>query len=363
MKTSLAYPEMHVAAISRHCPSITIVLPFEPKMTPESELQNRLKEALAEVREKLQVRCNREQTTSILQRLNTVLNNLDFLTYKKSVAILLSAGFDRTYYLDFAVNQKIIVAEQFNLKEILHSKKDARQYLVLVLNAERSRIFLGSEDKLIRIVSNLPQSVDTFKNDPPERVGNFSDPSHLKEVLIKKFLKYTDDGLSILLQAYPLPLFVVGVDKLLGYFKMMTRNANNIVDYIHGSFSHHPDSYIQTAIAPYVANWQNVRQKDLMNRLDIANGAQKLAIGIHEVRKEAKNMNARLLVVETSYSSPIRDRVPGIFRQHRNDNIPPHIKDGVDQVIEEVIESGGDVEFVADGTLRNYDQIALIKYY
>ena len=67
--------------------------------------------------------------------------------------------------------------------------------------------------------------------------------------------------------------------------------------------------------------------------------------------------------MEKSFSSPIRDRVPGIFRKEKHDNIPPHIRDGVDQLIEEVIESGGEVEFVEDGTLQAFDHIALVKYY
>ena len=363
MKTSLAYNALQALDTWQESPAITIVLPFEPKMTPKSHLQNRLKEVVGEIREELQKEYPREQVTSIVQKLNGILNNLDFITYKKSLAILLSPGFERIYYLDFPVIEKITVDHEFNLKEVIQSKKDLHKYLALVLSGEGSRIYLGNAHQFIKIVSNLPQSVQSCENDPAEKVGNFSDPSHHKEILLKKFLKYTDDGLSLLLEAYPLPLFIIGSKKMLGHFKKITRNEHSIVDYIHGSFSHYPESTIQNVIAPYVADWNNVRQKDLLNRLELAAGAAKLAAGIHEVRKETRNKNARLLVIEKSFSSPIRDRVPGIFRIEKNDNIPPHLKDGVDQLIEEVIESGGEVEFVEDGSLNSFDHIALVKYY
>ena len=40
-----------------------------------------------------------------------------------------------------------------------------------------------------------------------------------------------------------------------------------------------------------------------------------------------------------------------------------HIKDAVDDFIEMVLHSGGDVEFVDEGILNGYEHIALIEYY
>ena len=39
------------------------------------------------------------------------------------------------------------------------------------------------------------------------------------------------------------------------------------------------------------------------------------------------------------------------------------IKDAVDDVMEKVLENGGDVEFVDEGVLKNYHNIALVQYY
>jgi hypothetical protein len=40
-----------------------------------------------------------------------------------------------------------------------------------------------------------------------------------------------------------------------------------------------------------------------------------------------------------------------------------YIKDAVDDVMEKVLETGGDVEFVDEGMLKDYDHIALVQYY
>ena len=42
---------------------------------------------------------------------------------------------------------------------------------------------------------------------------------------------------------------------------------------------------------------------------------------------------------------------------------PFYIKDEVDEIIEKVFESGGDVEFAENDMLKEYDHIALIGNY
>ena len=42
---------------------------------------------------------------------------------------------------------------------------------------------------------------------------------------------------------------------------------------------------------------------------------------------------------------------------------PFYIKDAVDDIIEKVLASGGDVEFVDEGILKDYNKIALIEYF
>ena len=52
-----------------------------------------------------------------------------------------------------------------------------------------------------------------------------------------------------------------------------------------------------------------------------------------------------------------------IYKEETSGNTSLYIKDAVDDVIEKVLENGGDVEFVEEGLLNDYQQIALIQYY
>lgn len=52
-----------------------------------------------------------------------------------------------------------------------------------------------------------------------------------------------------------------------------------------------------------------------------------------------------------------------IYKRDEINNNAFYIKDAVDDVIEKVLSSGGDVEFVDEGVLKDYNKIALIEYY
>jgi hypothetical protein len=344
-------------------PAISLVLPFEPKMARGNELEQKMKNVLANVKEKLMLEYDRAAVSEMMMKLSNIANHLDYSTHKKSLAIFVSPDVEKVYYLDIPVHEKVVIDEPFELRDLVHSKKDFQKYLVLVLSGEWTRVYLGDVNHLVRIISNIPGKIDAFKNDLPERVGNFSDPSHRKEVVLNKFLRYTDSGLNLLLDAYPLPLFVVGPEKLLGYFKHMTKNSQSIVGFVKGNFINVPESSIREAITPHISDWRKVKEKDLLNHIETAAGTDKLSTGLRDVLKEAKRKKGRLLIIEESFSDVEKQYLPHIFSSDQHEGNDFFIIDAIDQAIEYVIQSGGDVEFVHDGALKDYNHVALIRYY
>jgi flagellin-specific chaperone FliS len=345
-------------------PCVSIILPFEPKMNLKSHLQLTLKIAVQKVRNELMSNYTIEKVNSIMHRLQDIISNLDYRTYKRSIAIFLSPQLQKVYYLDVLVNEKIVVDESFEIRDLVYNKKEQQKFLLLVLSAGGTRIYLGNFGKLVRIISNIPDRMEAFKKDLPEKTGNFSDPSYKNEVLLDKFLRHTDAGLGIILKVYPLPLFVMGDERILGHFRELSRNVKYVIDYVHGDLVHASEMELRKAIQPYIADWNRVRQNDLLNQLELAQGDDKLVSGITKVWEEAMHKRGRILVVEKNYMVPARK-----LNNHILDVDDPqvdegsYIKDAVDDIIEKVLEMGGDVEFVEDGLLEEYDRIALILYY
>ena len=157
----------------------------------------------------------------------------------------------------------------------------------------------------------------------------------------------------------------MGTDRVIGHFKKITHHSDRVIDYIHGNFEDSSESELREAVAPYVADWKKLKQEDLLLQLDAAKGAKKLTMGIQNVWKEATAGKGRLLVVEKNYMCPAlqSDRKEVIYLKDDARHTEFFIKDAVDDIIEKMFESGGDVDFVDEGVLKDYQRIALITYY
>ncbi len=345
-------------------PAVSLIIPFEPKISLKKELTQSLKFAVDKVERELEENYPAELSTLVIQKLKNILKGLNFNTHKKSIAIYVSPVFEKTLYLDFAVEEKIIIDESFEIRDLVYCKKQSHKYLVLLLSRNESRIYLGNSGTFVRIVSNTSQSV-AFENDMPERVANFSDADERKQIMQDKFLHHIDNNLDIILNAYHLPLFVLGTDRILGHFKKLTNHTSAVIEYINGNYDEATEEQLKTILEPSISDWQKVKQRDLLNRLEEAAGKNKLASGIKEVWREAMNLKGRLLVVEKNYmfAAEHGSNESIIFKTVEPYNKYSYIKDAVDDVIEKVLENGGDVEFVSEPILKDYNHIALIQYY
>lgn len=346
-------------------PAVSVIMPFEPKMSLKTELKHYLEFASDKVERELIENYPDEISTLVMQKLRAIIKGLNFNTHKKSIAIYVSPVFEKVLYLDIPVEEKIIIDESFEIRDLVYSKKQLHKYLVLLLSGKESRVFLGNSTTFVRIVSNTPESVYAYVNEAPERVANFSDMSDRKEIIMDKFLRYVDNSLDIILNAYHLPLFVLGAERIAGHFKKITKHAGAVIEYIQGNYEEASTQELRKVLQPHIADWQKVKQKDLLNQLEEAAGKKKLATGMKDVWREAMNHKGRLLVVEKDYMYAAErgssDEV--IYKVIEPYNKFSYIKDAVDDVMEKVLEDGGDVEFVDKGVLKNYNRIALVQYY
>lgn len=364
MNTALTPEITEVLEAVHYRPAVSLILPFEPKMGLKTELAYLLKMAARKVELQLKENYPEETINLVMQKLQAIINAVNYNTLKKSIAIYVSPVFEKILYLDLAVEEKIIVDESFEIRDLIYSKKQLHKYLLLLLNANESRIYLGNSATFVRLVSNSSKSV-VNGNDAPERVANFSDTAERKEILMDKFLHHVDNGLAIILNAYPLPLFVLGTDRILGHFKKLTKHRAAVIDYIQGNYEEATTDQLKKNLEPYIANWQNVKQKAILNNLEEAGAYKKLATGIEEVWQQAMQLKGRLLVVEKNYMYAAQHGGSEdiIYKAATPFNKFSYIKDAVDDVIEKVLENGGDVEFVDEGVLKDFNQIALIQYY
>ncbi len=362
-KNAISDDLIEIMHASPYRPSVTIILPFEPRVNLISELKYSLKNVSDKIKNELNASYPSGIVLPLVQKLNRIIAELDYKTKKRSVAIYLSPVFEKVIYLDTKTDERIMVDSSFEIRDLVYSNKNSCKYLLLLLSGKESRLYLGNSEKFEKLAS--PGSVYGHVNEALEKVLNFSDMSERKQIIRDKFLQHTDNLLDKILKEHQVPLFVIGTEKLLGHFRKHTKHSDTVIKYIIGNYEDHTLSQLKTIIKPHLASWFRAQQKAVLAQLEKAADKKKLVFGIKNVWNAVNNFHGRLLVVERNFMFAAR------FSK-KNDSIElvkkPYNKrtdtlDIVDDVIEKVLENGGDVEFVDKDLLKGYNKIALVKYY
>lgn len=342
-------------------PAISIVMPFEPKMTPGTELRRVLRIALEEVQRQI-VTGDNELNGLVLQKLRNLVKGLNYSTYKKSIAIYMSPVFEKVLYLDFPVEMRITVGEPLDIRSSVLAKKELCQYLVLLIDEACSSIYLGRYLHLSKIKSNIPytnfEEVESIKD--PQLVEKVQNPNDGR---LTGLVYASDQGLTEMLASYPFPVFAVGPKEIIDRFKEMTTNNRNILEFRSTGTGFQSEAELSELVQPFVADWKRLKKKYLNQQVDNATHDHKLAEGIGNIWKMASANRGRILIVESDYkySAQLLEDKDGLYTSKESNHVYSHINDTVDEIIETVLENGGDVEFVKKDELNNHKHVVLIE--
>jgi hypothetical protein len=334
----------------KYVPEITMVLPFQPLLYTKSTLEHQLKDALAKVESQLMATYPMQQAMPVFIRLQQIINSLNFYTHKKSVAIFTSPIMEKVMYLNFEVEENILVDSPFKLSDIARIKRETKQFLLLNLSKDLSQLYMGNPAGLHLIMQNTPVG-RSHKSTP--FITDIRSFNH--------FLSKVDRSLSILLRSHPYPVFIVADDNMIDWYKSITNNDEHISRCLQKPHPYPDEEMLLTLIKPYFVNWQQITNQKLMRVLAKAQQQKKLVCGIADVHNAVKEKGC-VLVAEEGRSYPDIDVSRGSsVSVNRSINRPFYLQDPVDEIAEKVLESGGDIELLPYGSLAKYQQIAYVK--
>ena len=122
-KNAISDDIIEVMHASPYRPSVTIILPFEPRVSQISELEYSLKIASDKVKKELNDSYSSGIVLPLIQKLDRIIKELDYKTKKKSLAIYLSPVFDKVIYLDTKADERIMVDSSFEIRDLVYSNK------------------------------------------------------------------------------------------------------------------------------------------------------------------------------------------------------------------------------------------------
>lgn len=326
-------------------PSVSIFLPFNPKMKSKASITATLHKAVDEVEEKLFDDFSFEMALVVVHKLKAILKDLNFSSHKRSLAIFVSPIFEKVFYLNTELEEKVLVGTSFHIRDLVKSKKELQEYLVLKMSDKECRIYANQSGEM--------ETIFLFQLD-----NGWS----ASEITAQNFLQRIDNTVHFILESHRLPFFVLANKSLINHFRGITKHVSSIIEFISTENEDTTADDIKNILVPYLRDWQKIKQKLIASQLGDATKNCSLSAGMSNVFRMAEKRNSRILLVEEGYGYPSENRNNEeiIFKATQPYSRYSYVKDAVDEVIEKILDRDGDVEFVNKRMIEKHDHIALL---
>ncbi|MFA6060356.1 MAG: hypothetical protein WC756_19300 [Taibaiella sp.] len=356
--------ELELFNATKYRPAISIILSAADENGGRKNMPHRLKLVEDHIKKELTNTYPETTCTAILKKISLTFSSIDFTAIKNGIAVFVSPILSKIFYLVAPVSDKVLIDESFEIRDLVYEKLESFKYLALLITGRYAKAFLVDNEHIAPLDLGAANNIESYENDISERVLNFSDPSKRKELVQEKFLRGIDHALSGLLKSYRLPVFLVGVDRIIGHFKSISVNGKHIQGSIHHNYKTFSLSELKDRIKPFAAKYKALRTDILLSEIEKAMNSNTVVIGAEGVWENINENNSRLLIVEKNYAFQAEYVDNNCIRKYSGtESSVLHIKDAVDDIIEKAIQSGCEISFVDDGVLNNYKHIALIKYF
>ncbi|MGZ4691898.1 MAG: baeRF3 domain-containing protein [Acidimicrobiia bacterium] len=300
--------------------------------------------------------------SEILARLDDAIAAVDWHSPTEGLAIYVAPGVSRLHALPFPVTQLVAVGQRFATRDLVRGLEQRPRYRVLALGEKPTRLLEGQGSALAESrAPGFPFFVEGAHGEPLAS-GGFPVHSSRSEEQHRQFFRRIDDALGAAAEEDPVPLIVAGSQRDLAYFDEITRHASWIAGRVEGNFEDASAAQLGRLVAPLVDDHVAARRAAIIANLVEAIGSGRALVGIKPAWVAARAARARTLVVEDDFVYPARE-VDGTLEPIGDPADPGQFDDAVDELIDIVLASGGDVVSVEPGMLGEHGPVALLLRY
>ncbi|MFB9176755.1 hypothetical protein ACFFX1_01260 [Dactylosporangium sucinum] len=351
-------------------PAVSLLMPTH--RTPPENQQDpiRLRNLVAEAKRRLETDAAvpKPVAAQVYQEIADAAEQLDLRQVGDGLALFASPGQVHVRLLDTPVHERVVVADTYEVRDVVADAARRHRYWALVLSEQPTRLWSGDGPDLVEVRSH---GFPFTHEGPGGTVGLPRDygqnPSAIRDERHRQFFRDIASGLADVDALDARPVFVLGVERYLAFFA--DEWGRPIAGTVPGNYDHAGPHEVYKLLAPQLAAYTNMRQVAALEALDVARGANRFAAGLAEVWSLAQQGRGAHLLVEEGYHSPAWVHGDHL---HPPDQEPRHdatagsatlIDDAVDDIVEAVARNGGEVTFVGDDSLSADGRIALIVRY
>lgn len=370
----MAADELSILRKENGTTCISVILPAAQFLSERKPVKAQVEEALVKVRELLKYEGRESEMKKLMQCADELLDTVDFTNNNESLALYIASDVKLAVRLPFPVVEKVLVADHFELRELMYKKSHETPYYVLLLSEKGGRLFLGNWNSVREIEDGCfpMHHTDDYIYARPVRSSSYAghahvknyekDKSELETIRLRSFFRQLDKAIEPYL-INNIPLILFGVVEELSLFTQVS-NYQKIIGKVEGNYNHNTEKELAGLSWHVMEQYIEKEERKTLDLFEENIGKNLSRSGIQDVWISAREGKGLKLLVEKDYRRPafLTENEYHLYL-HPPKKIKKALPDAVDMIIETVLEKKGDVCFVENGVLKQHHRIALMLRY
>jgi hypothetical protein len=343
----------------RDYPSVSVLAPTHRTAPSNKQDPIKVKNLVRKATDRLHGEFSKREVAAVVEHLRELVRDVDWEHTLDGLALFAGREQAAALSLPFRVKPRAVIGETFATRDLVYAYNRATPYRVLVLG-HNCRLY----DAWTTILDEHTAKPFPMIHRGPglsKRPGAYGiNPSAKRDEAYRTFFQSIDAAADALQRDDPLPLVVAGVERNLAFFQEVTRHSAAIVGMLAGNHDKTAASELGKLVWPVFDSGATLRRTEALVQLDQAVSANRHASGIDQVWRAAGGAKCRTLLVDKEFKYPADLSPAGDRLLPYTGRGPGALDDAVDEVIERVMSTGGEVFFYPASNLDVHQRIAAV---
>ena len=126
-------------------PCVSVIMPTHP-LTSEHNMDDiELKKIYSKAKDLVYAKCGKKNGgEEVLEKLKALSENLSLSSKDKGIGFFVSPNFSQLVSFPFSVREKIVVGDNFEVRDVIYLADSLITYYVLLINDKELKLFEGS---------------------------------------------------------------------------------------------------------------------------------------------------------------------------------------------------------------------------
>ena len=298
---------------------------------------------------------------NITDRINQLVDSIDHNHNLESLVLFVSEDVSEFARLPVEVEDRVAIDETFATRALIRALNQQKAYYVLVLSRDETRLIEAFNDKVVQeigkpfpIENNTLYSTDRLKLSTAQGQDN----------LIEEFFNRVDKEVNQIRNDNPLPVLVCTEERNFHHYLKIADRKDTILGHLNKNRMHEKDHAIVSEAWPVMEEVRLQNNATRLEELRIALGSGMFLSDFGDIWKAILEGRGKTLFVQEGLFQPAR------LNGNEIEIVPMEDSDKkgvIDDIIDEMIENnmrfGGDIVFLAEDDLKDFQGLALVTRY